>query len=625
MIVTAIIVIPMIHSIIQGLLARSIGRAGATYIIIVNSVLLIIASIILFYQTILCETTTSLFINTWYKNYIIDVKNILIVDATSSVMVLVISIVSSLVIIYSIGYLSSSHHINRFYSYLSMFTCLMLVLVTTNNFLAMFIGWEGIGLMSYLLISYWTTRQNANKNALKAVIVNKVGDMAFLMAAALIANIFATLDYNVIKVMVPAMTTIEINIFDYTINALYLIGIFIILAAIVKSAQIGLHIWLPDAMEAPTPVSALLHAATMVTAGIFVLLRSVSILDISSSLLSTITLLGSITAVIAGSIGLFQSDIKKIIAYSTCSQLGYMFMSYGLRYYDVTLFHLFNHAFFKAALFLSSGNIIHSVNNIQDIRRYGSLRLPITYAVILISSLSLMGFSFLAGYYSKDVIIELAFTISTSWALVAYILSICASIITGLYSFKIIYYTFVTTPNSRYHDYIKHHEAIGYMIVPIVILAIFAIFSGYLFKEIFLGAGVNTLQQITLEYHLLDIEHINTVIKLLPIILATIASIIYYTRVNKKTISNIKLVSLITLRYNIDILIYRSTILLGNKLAYNITWKTLDKGAFNLINNLNSITMKLSKKVENMQNQIIGEKITTMLVIALILLATVIY
>jgi len=323
-------------------------------------------------------------------------------------MLIVVTLISSLVHLYSTEYMSHDPHLTRFMSYLSLFTFFMLILITANNFLQMFVGWEGVGLSSYLLINFWFTRIQANKSAIKAMLVNRVGDFFILLALFAIYFVFNSLDYDVVFSLVPLMTTYQITIGNFLFSAIDLICLFLFLGAMGKSAQLGLHTWLPDAMEGPTPVSALIHAATMVTAGVFLLARCSFLFEFSPLVLNFIMLIGASTAFFASTTGLFQNDIKKVIAYSTCSQLGYMIFACGLSSYEVGIFHLSNHAFFKALLFLGAGSIIHAVSDEQDMRKMGGLKnlLPFSYSIMLIGSLALVGFPFLTGFYSKDLILE---------------------------------------------------------------------------------------------------------------------------------------------------------------------------------------------------------------------------
>ena len=320
-----------------------------------------------------------------------------------------ISIISTIVHIYASSYMAEDPHLSRFMAYLSLFTFFMFILVTGDNFIQLFLGWEGVGICSYLLINFWFTRIPANKSALKALIMNRVGDFGLLIGILLIFYFFCSVDFAIVFSLVPYFVGIHFNFLDFEIDLLSLISAFLFVGSIGKSAQLGLHTWLPDAMEGPTPVSALIHAATMVTAGVFLIIRCSPLFEYTSNILLFITILGSLTAFFASTIGVVQNDIKKVIAYSTCSQLGYMVFSCGLSVYNISFFHLINHAFFKALLFLASGIIIHALNNEQDMRKMGGFLklLPYSYSIMLIGSLALTGFPFLSGFYSKDFFFNL--------------------------------------------------------------------------------------------------------------------------------------------------------------------------------------------------------------------------
>lgn len=399
-------------------------------------------------------------------------------------MLIPVLFISTLVHLFSVDYMSGDPHNQRFFSYLSLFTFFMLILVSGSNYLVMFVGWEGIGIVSFLLISFWYTRIPAVKAATQALIMNRVGDMLLSIGFFAMIALFGSLDYATIFSLSPYINETYITI----------IGLLIFAGATAKSAQIPLHVWLPASMEGPTPVSALIHAATLVTAGIYLLLRSSWILEYSPLALIIIVLVGSITAIFAATSGLVQNDIKRIIAFSTISQLGYMVAAIGISQYNVALFHLVNHAFFKALLFLSAGQIIHSMMDEQDVRKLGSLVkfLPLTYSIMVIGSLSLLATPFLTGFYSKDLIIELAYAkYSISGTFSYYLLSITAGL-TAFYSFRLIMLTFFTNPNSSKINYLNVHEAKGVVIIALLILSIFSIFFGYIFSDLFIGIGNNS-------------------------------------------------------------------------------------------------------------------------------------
>jgi len=399
----------------------------------------------------------------------------------------------------------------------------MLILVTGNNFLQMFVGWEGVGLSSYLLINFWFTRIQANKAAIKAMLVNRIGDFALLIAIFLIYTVFGTLNYDIVFGLAPYISYTTLTTGITTFSALDIICLLLFIGAMGKSAQLGLHIWLPDAMEGPTPVSALIHAATMVTAGIFLISRCSYLFEFSPTILSFIVIVGSGTAFGAATIGLFQNDIKKVIAYSTCSQLGYMIFACGLSSYEVGLFHLSNHAFFKALLFLGAGSIIHAVNDEQDMRKMGGLQrtLPFSYAMILIGSLALMGFPFLTGFYSKDVILELAYSKYTVIGHYAYYLGTFAAFCTAFYSTRLIYLVFLSQPNGNRIIIFNAHEPSWKMGLPLFLLCFLSINIGYLTKDLFIGFGTDfwglSLFILPNNYVLLDSEFTPIFFKLMPL------------------------------------------------------------------------------------------------------------
>lgn len=440
-------------------------------------------------------------------------------DSLTSLMFIVVTLVSSCVHVYSCVYMYADPYLTRFMSYLSLFTFFMLLLVSSGNLLVLFLGWEGVGLCSYLLIGFWYTRAQAGKAATKAFLINKVGDLFLLTGISIILLVFHTLDFASLSILVAY----------YPTNIVEIISIFLFLGAVGKSAQIGLHTWLPDAMEGPTPVSALIHAATMVTAGVFLVIRCSFIFEFTPRVLFLIAIWGGITALISGLIGTAQNDIKKIIAYSTCSQLGYMILACGLSIYNIGLFHLFNHAFFKALLFLSAGSIIHILNNEQDIRKMGGLAKlsPFVYISMIIASLALAGFPFLAGYYSKDQIIESANTKFWTGAQIIYWLAIISAILTAIYSFRLLEQVFWSDYNGFKVTIIHHAKATNIEIFVLAVLGIASIFSGYWFKDIFSGFGSNyfnsSITSISSSWNCIETELLSFEIKLLPLIFTMLA------------------------------------------------------------------------------------------------------
>jgi NADH-quinone oxidoreductase subunit L len=419
----------------------------------------------------------------------------MLIDPLSAVMLVVVTSVSSLVHIYSIGYMSHDPHKPRFMAYLSLFTFAMLMLVTSDNFIQLFFGWEGVGLCSYFLIGFWFKKESANAAAIKAFVVNRVGDFGFALGIFLIFYLFGTVNYSEVFQQIPTVIDKNLSFLGFEVKAIDLICLLLFIGAMGKSAQILLHTWLPDAMEGPTPVSALIHAATMVTAGVFLVVRCSPIYEYSPLILNVITIVGMTTAFFAATVALVQTDIKKIIAYSTCSQLGYMFFAAGVGAYNVAMFHLFTHAFFKALLFLGSGSVIHAFKDEQDINNMGGVwkKLPYTYALMIIGTLALTGFPFLSGFYSKDAIIEFAYLKGNTTGYYAAGIGIFTAFLTSIYSWRLIFKTFHGSYNNKDVKIEETHESPLVMLIPLVLLSIGAIFAGFLFKDLFIGHGGENL------------------------------------------------------------------------------------------------------------------------------------
>ncbi|GAB2652327.1 NADH-quinone oxidoreductase subunit L [Prescottella soli] len=481
----SILALPMFGSAIAGLRGRTIGVTGA-HIITTGCLMASTAlSIVAFYEVGLSGSPVSILIGSWIDSEFMLVQWGFLFDSLTVSMLLPVLIVSSLVHLYSISYIAGDPHNQRFFSYLSMFTFFMLVLVTGDNYFIMFVGWEGIGISSYLLINFWYTRMQANKAGIKALTVNRVGDMFLSVGFFAIFWVFGNVDYASVFSVAPYINETAITI----------IGLLLLVGAMAKSANIPLHTWLPDAMEGPTPVSALIHAATLVTAGVYLMLRSSPIIEYGPTVLVVITWVGALTAFFAATTGLLQNDLKRVIAYSTCSQMGYLFMAVGLSQYNVALFHLVNHAFFKALLFLAAGAVIHGMADQQDLRRLGGLVnfLPFTYTAILIGSLSLMALPFMTGFYSKDLILEVALGQYEVSGTIAYWLGTISAVFTAFYSFRLVSLTFFTTPNAPKGDYLHAHEAPMIIVIPLVILSIMSIVFGYIAKDMFVGVGTDFL------------------------------------------------------------------------------------------------------------------------------------
>tara|TARA_B100001989_G_scaffold118518_1_gene83514 strand:+ start:1715 stop:3643 length:1929 start_codon:yes stop_codon:yes gene_type:complete len=459
-------------------------------------------------------------------------------DLLTSVMLVVVTSVSSLVHIYSIGYMSHDSHQTRFFAYLSLFTFAMLILVTSNNFLQLFFGWEGVGLASYLLIGFWHKKDSANSAAMKAFVVNRVGDFGFLIGLAILFFYTSSLDFDTIFSMNEQLSSNTFSIFNMDFNVLNTACFFLFMGAMGKSAQLFLHTWLPDAMEGPTPVSALIHAATMVTAGIFLVARCSPLFEMSPSILSFITYIGASTAFFAATVALVQNDIKRIVAYSTCSQLGYMFVALGSGAYQIAIFHLFTHAFFKALLFLGSGSVIHAVSDEQDIRKMGGLYklIPFTWIVMLIGTLGLTGAPLLSGYYSKDGIIEAAFVSQTEGHFYAFYLLVFSALLTSFYSWRLIFLTFNGKSNISTEIFSKIHESPKVMLFPLIVLSILTIFSGIYFVDYFMSHDYQFLWQTAIylseSNHVIEsIHYVPKWVKYSPLVmmvLGLITAIIFY-------------------------------------------------------------------------------------------------
>ena len=490
----SIIALPLIASIISGFFGKLIGDRSSEIITSLLVSISAIFSVLILYEVIVNQYQENIIIATWISSGSLEVNWSMKIDSLSAVMLVVVTSVSALVHIYSIGYMSHDPHKPRFMAYLSLFTFAMLMLVTADNFIQLFFGWEGVGLCSYFLIGFWFKKESANKAAIKAFVVNRVGDFGFALGIFLIFYLFGTVNYTEVFAEIPNITEKNLVFLGITFNAVDLICLLLFIGAMGKSAQILLHTWLPDAMEGPTPVSALIHAATMVTAGVFLVVRCSPIYEYSDLALNIITIVGMSTAFFAATVALVQNDIKKIIAYSTCSQLGYMFFATGVGAYNVAMFHLFTHAFFKALLFLGSGSVIHAFKDEQNINNMGGVwkKLPYTYSLMIIGTLALTGFPFLSGFYSKDAIIEFAYLRGNTTGYYAAGIGIFTAFLTSIYSWRLIFKTFHGEYNNKEIKIDETHESPIVMLIPLVLLSIGAIFAGFLFKELFIGyEGLN--------------------------------------------------------------------------------------------------------------------------------------
>ena len=495
----AVVFLPLLGAVIAGLFGRQIGDKGAQAV----SCGLMLASAALSVP-VLAEVafsgqprTTELF--TWIDSGAFEASWALRVDQLTAVMMFVVSVVSAMVHVYSIGYMHHDKSIPRFFAYLSLFTFFMLSLVTADNFLQLFFGWEGVGLCSYLLIGFWYDRETANAAAIKAFIVNRVGDLGFALGIMGVFFVFGSIDFDTVFAATPDKAGTVIDFLGLRLDTLDTLCILLFIGAMGKSAQIGLHTWLPDAMEGPTPVSALIHAATMVTAGVFMVVRLSPMFEYAPTALMVVTLVGATTAIFAATIGLCQNDIKRVIAYSTCSQLGYMFFAAGVSAYGAAIFHLYTHAFFKALLFLGAGSVIHAMSAEQDMRKMGGIwrLVPVTYAVMWIGNLSLAGvgipglFGF-AGFYSKDIILEAAWAAESGVGRYAFWLGLLAAIMTAFYSWRLLLMTFHGRPRADEKVMAHIHESPRVMLVPLIVLALGAVFAGAVGYSQFVGEGMGS-------------------------------------------------------------------------------------------------------------------------------------
>ncbi len=484
-----IIFLPLLGFLISGLIGRKIGDFASQFI---TCFLIFVSTVLSFFYLYLFINGSSVLnflIFNWISSGDLNLNWSIYIDALTSVMLVVVTSVSFLVHVYSIGYMQNDPDKPRFMGYLSLFTFAMLMLVTSDNFLQLFFGWEGVGLASYLLIGFWFKKPSANAAAIKAFIVNRVGDFGLAIAVFMIFKYTGSLNFSEVFQKIPSLINEKIYFLGTEGSLITYICVFLFIGAMGKSAQLFLHTWLPDAMEGPTPVSALIHAATMVTAGVFLVVRCSPIFEYSEISKDLIILIGASTAFFAATIGLVQNDIKKIIAYSTCSQLGYMFFAAGIGAYHIAIFHLFTHAFFKALLFLCAGSVIHSLNEEQDITKMGGIykKIPFTYIFMIIGTLAITGFPFLSGFYSKDAILEAAYFSDSYLGGYATVIGVLTAILTSIYSWRLIYKTFHGEYRGESHKFKNIHESPLVILIPLFLLTIGAALSGFLFKDLFIG------------------------------------------------------------------------------------------------------------------------------------------
>ena len=484
-----IIFLPLLGFLITGLIGRKIGDFASQFI--TCSFVFVSTALSFFYLYLFINGSSVLnfVIFNWITSGDLNLNWSIYIDTLTSVMLVVVTSVSFLVHVYSIGYMHHDPDKPRFMGYLSLFTFAMLMLVTSDNFLQLFFGWEGVGLASYLLIGFWFKKPSANAAAIKAFIVNRVGDFGLAIAVFMIFKYTGSLNFSDVFQKIPSLLNEKIFFLGTEGSLITYICVFLFIGAMGKSAQLFLHTWLPDAMEGPTPVSALIHAATMVTAGVFLVVRCSPLFEYSDVSKDLIILIGASTAFFAATIGLVQNDIKKIIAYSTCSQLGYMFFAAGVGAYHIAIFHLFTHAFFKALLFLCAGSVIHSLNDEQDITKMGGIykKIPFTYIFMIIGTLAITGFPFLSGFYSKDAILEAAYFSNSFFGGYATVIGVLTAILTSIYSWRLIYKTFHGKYRGEIDKFKNIHESPLVILIPLFLLTIGAALSGFVFKDLFIG------------------------------------------------------------------------------------------------------------------------------------------
>src|SRR6187399_2379013 len=525
----AIVFLPLLGFLIVGLFGGSLGAKASEYITCGFMVIAAILSWVAFVSVGL--GTGEVFtvpVLRFLESGSLQADWALRIDTLTVVMLVVVNTVSALVHIYSIGYMHHDPHRPRFFAFLSLFTFAMLALVTADNLVQMFFGWEGVGLASYLLIGFWYHKPSANAAAIKAFVVNRVGDFGFLLGIFAIFMLIGSIDFETIFAGAPALKGKTIDFLGWHADALTLTCLLLFMGAMGKSAQFLLHTWLPDAMEGPTPVSALIHAATMVTAGVFMVARLSPLFELAPNAQAVVMFFGATTAFFAATVGLVQNDIKRIVAYSTCSQLGYMFVAMGAGAYSVGMFHLFTHAFFKALLFLGSGSVIYAMHHEQDIRKMGGLwrKIPYTYAVMVVGTLALTGFPLTAGYFSKDAIIESAYVAHNPFAFYGFLMTVIAAGLTSFYSWRLIFKTFHGEPHDREH-YEAAHEAPLWMLIPIGVLAVGSILAGFPFKELFAGHGIAEIfrESVKMNPHIIEeMHHIPQAIAFLPTVMMAIGA-----------------------------------------------------------------------------------------------------
>lgn len=601
---------PLLLALLGGLFGRYFGKLGVVWLYLPGMLISVFVALNAFCGIGLKHNIFKLDLFVWFDVGLLNVVWGVLFDSLSVTMIFVVTFISFLVHLYSFEYMGEDPHLIRFMCYLSLFTFFMLALVVSPNYLQLFFGWEGVGLSSYLLINFWFSRIQANKAALKAMLMNRIGDSFFGIGIMLLFYICKTVDFGIVFSIVSIIQDLSLVFCGVEVNKLDLVAICFFFGAVGKSAQLGLHSWLPDATEGPTPVSALIHAATMVTAGVFLLVRSSPLLEYCPIILNFIVIISAITIVFGSSVGMFQNDIKRVVAYSTTSQLGYMVLACGLSAYNLAMFHLVNHAFFKALLFLCSGAIIHALSDEQDMRRMGGLVciLPFIYISMLIGSLALAGLPFLSGYYSKEVILEVCCVSFNS--MFGYWLGAISTFFTVFYSFRLLYWIYYSFPNGYHVVICNARESSWFISISLFILIIGSIFIGYLIKDLFVGFGTdfwgNSISILSYNLYSLNAEFLGINIKLMPLLFSFLGFVffflIYYLQIIKfdfylEVIR--KLVVFFTKKWFFDK--FYNVLVSVNllKFSYNVMFRVLDRGVIEWLGpyGLKELFLLLSSKV----------------------------
>ena len=613
-----LVFLPLISSVLAGLFGRYLGPKGASIITVLLLISTFLSSIFIFYEVALIGCPVYIKLMPWISSELLNTDWGFLFDTLTVTMCCIVTFVSSLVHLYSTEYMYHDPHLPRFMSYLSLFTFFMLILVTADNYVQMFVGWEGVGLCSYLLINFWFTRIQANKAAIKAMVLNRIGDFGLVLGILIMFVKYKAVDYATVFALTPLFVNHNFIFLNIHFNLIDIIGFLLLIGAIGKSAQLGLHTWLPDAMEGPTPVSALIHAATMVTAGVFLIARSSPIYEYTPFILKVITILGACTAFFAATVGLLQNDLKRVIAYSTCSQLGYMVFACGLSNYSVGVFHLANHAFFKALLFLGAGSIIHAVADEQDMRKMGGLKnlVPFTYSMMVIGSLALIGFPFLTGFYSKDVILEVAYGKYTAEGHFSYVLGSVGAFLTAFYSTRLLYLTFLSSPNGYKSILCSAYDSSYQICISLAILSIPSMFIGFYTKDMIIGLGTdfwgNSIYVLPKNMNMIDAEFINHSFKILPVVLSimgAITSFILYTFSSKLLFQlkisffGKKIYNFLNKKWFFDKVYNEYMAQFFFKFGYNTSYKIIDRGVFEIFGpmGLSSIILRKSALISGLQ------------------------